>query len=273
MGRTLPFAKMHGAGNDFVMLDGRHLQEAGVVLDRRAIARLCHRQKGIGADGLIIVAPDDDLAFGMIYFNSDGGEADMCGNGARCTFAFARAAGLCGDAAEFSTAVGRLQGAVAGNDVTVSLPPPRNIKLDTAPLAETPFARVHHADTGVPHLVIPVDQLEAVDVPRWGPILRNDAAFAPAGANVNWVQRRDDGLWLIRTYERGVEAETLACGTGASAAALILARLGEAAPPVTLLTRGGDRLTIGVEDPAGSPRLTLTGPAVTAFRGEVDIDD
>lgn len=273
MSRSLPFTKMHGAGNDFVMIDGRDLLAADAVLDRAAIAWLCHRQKGVGADGLIIVATAPDAAFRMIYHNSDGGEADMCGNGARCAFAFARARGLCGDAAVFLTAAGRLEGAVAGDGVTVSLPPPRNVRLDAEPESDTPFERVHHADTGVPHLVIPVDQLEAVDVPRWGPVLRRDPAYAPAGANVNWVQRRADGAWLIRTYERGVEAETLACGTGASASALILARLGEAEPPVVLLTRGGDRLTIGVEDPAGEPRLTLTGPAATAFRGEVSIDD
>lgn len=273
MPATLPFAKMHGAGNDFVMLDGRDLAAAGLTLDRGAIARLCHRQKGIGADGLIIVATADGADFRMIYHNSDGGEADMCGNGARCAFAFAHARGLCGDTGTFLTAAGRLEGAVVGETVTVTLPPPRDVRLDVTPRAATPYDRIHHADTGVPHLVIPVAQLETVDVPRWGSRLRHDPAFAPAGANVNWVQRRADGVWLIRTYERGVEAETLACGTGASASALILARLGEAAPPVTLLTRGGDRLTIGVEDPAGAPRLTLTGPAVTAFRGEVAIDD
>ena len=101
----------------------------------------------------------------------------------------------------------------------------------------------------------------------------HDAVFAPAGLNVNWVQSRPDGQWLIRTYERGVESETLACGTGPAAAGLILVLLGVADSPVTLLTRGGDRLRIGVADPQGSPRLELTGPAVQAFSGKVIIND
>lgn len=273
MSRALPFTKMHGAGNDFVMVDGRELADPGRGLDASDVARLCHRQLGVGADGLIVVAPDAVHDFAMTYYNSDGGEAEMCGNGARCAYAFAQGLGLVGDRGVFRTAAGPITGRREGRGVSVGLTPPRDIRLDVSVGGETPFERLHHADTGVPHLVIPTPQLETVDVARWGRRLRMDPAFAPAGVNVNWVQPRADGVWLIRTYERGVEAETLACGTGASAAALILVLLGEASSPVVLLTRGGDRLTIAVSDAAGEPRLELTGPAVTAYRGEVDLDD
>ncbi len=271
MSRSVPFAKMHGAGNDFVVFAAADLLDAGVELDRGAIARLCHRRTGIGADGLLVVGSDPDHDFRMTYFNSDGGEAEMCGNGARCAFAFARELGLCSDQGTFASFSGSHTGALDGDDVRVSLTPPHGIALDVATGVEHPFGPGHAADTGVPHLVFPVENIETVDLPRWGRTLRESEAFAPAGTNVNWVQRRDDGTWLIRTYERGVEDETLACGTGASAAGLLLCLLGEAASPVRLLTRGGDRLTITVTDPQGSPVIELTGPAVTAFRGEVAI--
>ena len=275
MSRTVPFTKMHGAGNDFIMLDGRRLRAAGVTLDRARIARWCARRLGIGADGLIVVDADPDPAvdFRMTYFNSDGGEASLCGNGARCCFAFARAVGLAGDSARFRTAAGVVGAAAAGDDVRVELPPPGEVRLDLPLAAAHPFGAVHLADTGVPHLVIPVANVEEVDVPRWGPRLRGDPALGPAGANVDWVQPLAGGTFLIRTYERGVEAETLACGTGAAAAALVLVRLGRAASPVTLLTRAGYRLTIDVAAAAGGHRLRLTGPVATVFQGEVPVDD
>lgn len=272
----LPFTKMHGAGNDFVMVAGADLLERGLRLDREKIARICRRRTGVGADGLIVVAAADEpgLDFRMAYYNSDGGEAGMCGNGARCCFAFARELGLAGDIGVFGTASGPVAGAVVEGGISVGLTPPRNVRLDVEPEREHPFGAMHHADTGVPHLVVPVENVEAVDVPRWGPALRRDPAFAPDGVNVDWVQPHpaEPGVFLLRTYERGVEAETLACGTGAAATALILFELGLAVAPVTLLTRGGYRLTIGIGKRDGETRLDLVGPAAVAFKGEVEID-
>jgi diaminopimelate epimerase len=266
---------MHGAGNDFVMIDGRDLERLDLLPDRRLIARLCHRRLFIGADGLIVVAPDVGADFAMTYWNSDGGEAAMCGNGARCAFAFARARGLIDGPARCRTASGILTGEFpAPGRVTVDLTPPRDLRLDVSTDREHPFARIHAADTGVPHVVIPVENLETVDVSGAGAALRHDPAFAPGGTNVNWVQPAPGGAaWLIRTYERGVESETLACGTGASAAALVLCRLESATSPVTLLTRGGDTLTIEVGGDAAAPSLRLTGPVAAPFSGEVEIDD
>ena len=269
---ALSFAKMHGAGNDFVVIAAADLAASGIELDVEAIARLCDRRLGIGADGLLVVEPTADADFRMTYYNSDGGEAEMCGNGARCSFAFAYARELVGRQGTFVSAAGKHAGRFTDDgDVEVSLTSQCDVALNIDAGVDHPFAVVHKANTGVPHLVVPVDDIEAVDVTLWGRALRLSSAFAPAGTNVNWVQRRPDGVWLIRTYERGVEAETLACGTGASASGLVLCLLGAAESPVHLLTRGGDRLTIAVEDPHGSPALELTGPAVTAFRGEVTV--
>ena len=275
MSRRVPFVKMHGAGNDFVMLDGRRLREAGVTLDRGRIARWCARRLGIGADGLIVADTDPapDVDFRMTYFNSDGGEAAMCGNGARCCFAFAHAVGLVGERGRFRTAAGVLSGALAPDGVTVELPEPGPVRRDVPLATDHPFGPADLVDTGVPHLVIPVPSVEEVAVPRWGPQLRRDPAVGPAGANVDWVQTGGpDGTVLIRTYERGVEAETLACGTGAAAAAVVLVRRGLAVSPVTLLTRAGYRLTIAVPA-AEEGRLSLTGPVATVFSGEVACDE
>ncbi len=273
--RTLPFTKMHGAGNDFLMLDRADLERAGVELGAPLVVRLCDRRLGAGADGLIVVGPHAASDFTMTYYNSDGGEAEMCGNGARCAFAFARGLGLVGDGGGVcATASGPVGGAFAGELVAVDLTPPRDLALDVAVEGDHPFSRLHAVNTGVPHLVVPVDEVEAVQVPRWGRRLREDPAFAPAGTNVNWTSRQAYGdAWLIRTYERGVEAETLACGTGASAVAMVLVELGLAASPVALLTRGGDRLTIDIESGSDGPRLRLTGPAVNVYRGEVETHD
>jgi diaminopimelate epimerase len=271
MSRTLPFAKMHGAGNDFVMVDGRDL---AAPLTGAAIAALCDRRTGIGADGLIIVAEPvtPGASFRMIYFNADGGEAEMCGNGARCTVAFAAARGLGGPECTFDTFSGPLPAVVHGpRDIEVGLPAWRDLATGIE-VSGSPHDEHHRCNTGVPHLVIPVADIEAVDLPAWGPRLRRHEAFAPAGTNVNWIAPAPDGDgWLLRTYERGVEDETLACGTGASAAAVILCTLGRATSPVTIRTRGGDRLVIAVDAAAGG--LRLRGPAVESFKGEVTIDE
>ncbi len=265
---SLPFVKMHGAGNDFVMVDGRDLAD-GPPLDRARIAALCDRRTGIGGDGLIIVGRDPDGAVRMTYYNADGGEAEMCGNGARCTVAFAHARGLLGATGVLATAAGPLEARVHGpGDIEVSLPPFRDLATDLSLDGVPAGTACHHCDTGVPHLVIPVDDIDAVDPAAAGPPLRHHGRFVPAGVNVNWVAPGAGGAaWQLRTYERGVEAETLACGTGASAAAAVLVRLGRATSPVAIRTRGGDLLRIDVD--LDCHRLRLRGPARVAFEGEV----
>jgi len=271
MSAKLPFTKMHGAGNDFVLLDGRAVPPGWLTPAR--IAALCDRRRGIGADGLIVVGPSDRADFAMAYHNADGGEAEMCGNGARCAVAFARRLGLAGDACTFLTASGPVEGRTEAGEIAITLPPPRDVRLGVDPGAGSPFPEHHFANTGVPHLVVPVPDVAAVDVARWGPVLRRGAALGPAGANVDWVQAGEpDAPLRLRTYERGVEAETLACGTGAAATALVMWRLGRARSPVALLTRGGDRLTVTIEPRGDRVTLRLRGPAVVAFEGEVPGD-
>jgi diaminopimelate epimerase len=268
MNRTIPFQKMHGAGNDFIMVAGEHL--GGHGLTRQNIAALCDRRTGIGADGLIIVAGPDSpgAAFRMIYFNADGGEAEMCGNGARCTVDFAHRAGLFQEKCRFDTFSGLLEGVITGpGEVEVSLPAWRDLETGLG-LEKLPWAVQHACNTGVPHVVIPVEDVDQVDVLRWGSHIRHHGRFAPAGTNVNWVSPGPEpGGYRIRTFERGVEDETLACGTGASASAVVLCSLEEATSPVGLRTRGGDLLTVSVDLDAAT--LRLRGPAVTSFKGEV----
>jgi diaminopimelate epimerase len=275
------FRKMHGAGNDFIMIDGRNT--ASEVFTAARIEAVCNRRTGIGADGLIVLLPEDDPAvdFRMVYFNADGHEAEMCGNGARCSVAFARDLDWIGAECRFATHEGILTGRIvdkAGTEteVEVSLPAWRDLQLHF-PVAQSPWTDHHTCNTGVPHLVIPVADVEPVDVTALGRQFRHQAEFAPAGTNVNWVapagENTTDGrpIFQIRTYERGVEAETLACGTGASAAAVVLCHLEEADSPVVLRTRKGDLLRVTVERQAAE--LFLQGPAVTSFQGEVASDE
>jgi diaminopimelate epimerase len=272
--QSLAFVKMHGAGNDFVMIDGRGLPAAG--LDAARIAALCDRRRGVGGDGLIIVTPDRDHDFAMTYHNADGGEADMCGNGARCAVAFARAIGLArGDSCVFRTRSGPVTGRREAGEISVQLTPPRDLRLQLDLGPDLPFPAAHFVNTGVPHLVVPVDDVDTVDPGQWGPVLRRHFAGGPAGANVNWVSPGGSpgAPHRLRTFERGVEGETLACGTGAAAVAFVLCRLGLAVSPVALRTHGGDTLTITLEEDAGGPRLHLRGPAAVAFTGEVAWDD
>lgn len=277
----MKFTKMHGAGNDFLMLDGTQVPHG--LLSGERIAAWCDRRLGVGGDGLIVLAPEPEpgLAFRMIYFNADGGEAEMCGNGARCSVAFAAQLGWIDVDCRFLTAAGPLHGRLIGRDgpraeVEVSLPRWRDLELDFA-IAGGERSEYHTCNTGVPHVVIPLDDLGEVAVAEEGRRIRFAPEFAPSGTNVNWVaptgEETSDGLPIhaIRTYERGVEAETLACGTGASAAAVILCSLQRAASPVALRTRSGDLLRITVDAEAGE--LLLRGPAVVAFEGVVATDD
>jgi len=207
----------------------------------------------------------------MSYWNADGGEAEMCGNGARCSVSFAHEIGLMGETCRFDTRAGILDGLWhAHDDVEVTLTPWSGLELDVD-LGDTPWPAHHFCNTGVPHLVIPVDNLEDVPLEEWGPRLRRHARFAPRGTNVNWVSVGPGGQLFMRTYERGVEAETLACGTGASAVAVVMCRLGLATSPISLRTRGGDVLIVSIDMEENT--LRLRGPAVTSFHGEVWIDE
>ena len=264
---TLHFTKMNGAGNDFVMLDNRELRHR---LDKAAIARLCDRHRGVGADGLIAVEPAQNGAdFRMRYYNADGGEAEMCGNGARCFARFASRIAAKNGAITFETQAGAIGARLLGDEVQLAMSAPHSLALGTELAVAGEKLTVHFLNTGVPHAVVFAGDLEKTDIVRLGSALRHHTHFAPKGTNANFIAELPGGGIAIRTYERGVENETLACGTGVTAAALIFARLTGATSPVRVQVRGGDTLQVGFE-PAGDgwKNVTLTGPADFVFEGD-----
>jgi diaminopimelate epimerase len=263
---SLPFVKMHGAANDFVVVDGRDVPfpaAAGAL-----VRRLCDRRRGIGADGVLVLEPHAGSDFAMRYFNRDGETADFCGNGARCLARRALDLGLGHDGVvRFHTAAGLMEarrdpaGGIAlhfGHIARASAP----IRVEAAGRAFTGRC----ITAGVPHFVTPVETLDRVPVAEWGAALRHHPSFAPAGANVDFVTAAAPGRVAMRTFERGVEGETLACGSGAMATALWHAEEGGPAP-VTVRTAGGDDLVVAFRADAGAWDVTLTGPAEMAFAG------
>lgn len=266
------FTKMDGAGNDFIVIDNRDGRHR---LSTEAIARLCDRHRGIGADGLMLVeAPRGDVTARMRYYNRDGREAEMCGNGARCFARFLRRL-YDGrpETVDFETVAGRIEASFPDDaNVRIQLSDPVDLRLDWQLSDATGSASaIHSVNTGVPHVVVLVKDLAAVDIVPQGSAIRYHADFAPAGTNVNFVHAVAPGHLRIRTYERGVEGETLACGTGMAAAAIIHHALTTAPTPVKLEAAGGDTLWVDFRttDDGRYERVTLTGPAVFVFEGTV----
>ncbi len=266
---TLQFCKMNGAGNDFVMLDNR---DGSIALQQAQIARLCDRHRGVGADGLIMVEPARGAAdWRMRYYNADGGEAEMCGNGARCFTRFVhRLAPTDRPEVRFETPAGVISATLRGDLVTLGMSNPTPFNPPVALEVAGRSLEVCSINTGVPHAVVLVEDLDAVDVAATGRALRHHLHFQPRGTNVNFLQTIGPGRIAIRTYERGVEAETLACGTGVVASALTLHALTGEPSPVAVLVRGGDTLEVGFAgSPEGFHSVTLTGPADFVFEGSV----
>jgi diaminopimelate epimerase len=270
---TIPFLKMQGAANDFVVVDHRApflpATDAGL---EPLVRRLCDRRRGVGADGVLLLERGNDLDFAMRYFNADGRPAEFCGNGARCLARLALDLGLgTGGEVRFHTAVGVQRGRRGSNGHGIDLDfgevqgagPPETVEA----LGRGFTGR--RALTGVPHFVVPVERVEWVPVREWGSALRHHATFGPAGTNVDFVARLAPGRVAMRTYERGVEDETLACGSGAMASALWAVAEGDAAP-IAIVTAGGDELGVGLAAKAGGARwdVRLTGPAEVVYRGE-----
>ena len=256
---TVRFTKMHGAGNDFVMVDDR--EERFPADDPAFIARLANRPDGVGCEGVILVRNSTSLDFAMRFFNPDGSEAELCGNGARCVAAFAYAIGAAkAKTMRFETLAGEIAAEVLdGNRVRLAMPQPKDLRQD-------------FVNSGVPHAIVPVDDLAAADVAGEGRRIRCSDAFAPAGTNVDFVRWTGLRSLSIRTYERGVEAETFACGTGSVAAALVGVAQYGLAFPVAVTTVRGDVLEIGgVWNGVAFSDVTLTGPVKTVFSGEMEI--
>lgn len=267
---------MHGAGNDFIVLDNRWYRFSDEELAELA-ATWCPRRYGVGADGLLALAPDDraDVDFRMRYVNADGSWATMCGNGARCLARFALAADFEGPEVAFETDAGRYHAARTGEGserVRLYVPPATDLSLDVD-LAEATAPHggaVHYVHTGTGHLVLLVDDVEAVPLAEWAPPLRHDARIHPPGANVNVVAVQEDTL-RMRTFEKGVEGETLSCGTGVLAAAAVVEAVEpEVTAPMSVETQGGTFKVGTAATPRGEERY-LEGPVVTVYRGTLDV--
>lgn len=253
------FTKMHGAGNDFVMIDDR---DGRFPEDWRRLAALAARGTGIGCEGVIVVQKSTKADFRMRFFNPDGSEAEMCGNGARCVAAFAREIGaVSGKVMCFETLAGLVDAEIVDDrQVKIWLPDPKDLRAD-------------FVNSGVPHKIVPVENLAKADVTGEGRRIRLSDEFAPGGTNVDFVTYRPPSRVSIRTYERGVEAETGACGTGAVAAAVVGVAQHGLSFPVQVKTSMGFELTIGGEfDGKSFSSITLTGPVKKVFEGEIEWD-
>jgi len=265
----ISFYKMSGSGNDFIVIDNR----AGIVAEEnlsRWIASVCRRKRSVGADGLIIIETSERADFKWRFFNADGGEAEMCGNGGRCVARLAHLKGIAGPRLSLETQTGVIQAEVTGGRVKLEMPRPSTVELDYPLKVGGETMTVSSVTVGVPHVVIWVKDVDTAAVFKAGRTIRHHAHYAPAGTNVNFVQPLEDGALAIRTYERGVEDETLACGTGSVAAALIASATGMVTSPAVLNTRGGELLKIYFDKHGDEFReVFLEGEARVIYEGKL----
>jgi diaminopimelate epimerase len=264
---------MHGGGNDFVLIDNRerHLPESKHINFAR---RVCAVKVGVGADGLILIEDSDRADFRWRFFNADGSEAEMCGNGARCAARFAVMQGIADSRLAFETLAGLIQAEVLNHHVRVGLTDVADFRLNLSIPLEGETLAGHFMKVGVPHVVVPVEDLEEVPIRKWGQEVRFHQLFQPAGTNVNFIRAEGPHLLAVRTYERGVEDETLACGTGAVASALISATLGKVASPVAVHTRGGEILTVSFHGHGEQiTEVFLEGEALVVYQGQLWLDE
>ena len=266
----LSFSKYSGSGNDFILVDNR--EQLFPHENKGQIVRLCHRKHGIGADGLILLEHSSKADYKMRIFNADGGEAELCGNGIRCLFLFLNDLGLPNLNYKIETMESVITGKNNKDFIDISMPEPHDVRpnislnIDNIPLV------LHHINTGVPHAVIFVDDLESDHWMKLAPQIRHHAIFAPHGTNVNFIKIDPSGVVNIRTYERGVEGETLACGTGAIAAALTASTLYCVKSPVKVKPRSNESLKIGFKLVNDKPeQVTMSGPANFIFKGVLDL--
>lgn len=253
------FYKYHGTGNDFVMIDNR--QETFDKSNTRHIAFLCDRRFGIGADGLILLENHKTLDFKMVYYNADGHESSMCGNGGRCLVAFSKQLGIISNKAIFEAIDGLHHATIDNNIVTLQMQDVKTIEKHD-----------NHVflNTGSPHHVQFEDNIENFDIQTKGSNIRYGTPYNEAGSNVNFVKKIADNTFAVRTYERGVEGETLSCGTGVTAVAIAMNFLGETKQNlVTLQTQGGELKVSFTKKDNLYTDVSLIGPATFVFKGSI----
>lgn len=264
--KTIPFTKMVASGNDFVVIDNRKQAVKNV---RALTPEICAWHNGIGADGILLFENSRKADFKMRIVNSDGSEAEACGNGFRCIARYAREKMGYPAEFEFESLSGVIKAKVSKDTVRVGLAKPFDLKLRGE--LQVAGHRLHYSflNTGVPHTVILTEGLEKIDVPVLGREIRYHKNFQPKGTNVNFIEIKNNKEIAIRTYERGVENETLACGTGSTASAIISALLGYTKAPVKVKTRGGETLSVDFKIQGGRiTDVTLEGEARIVFEGK-----
>lgn len=262
---------MSGAGNDFILLDNR---ERKITLTPAKVAQLCDRHRGIGADGVILLVPPNSQQadWAWEFYNSDGSTGEMCGNGARCFARFVKARTGSNNDFKFQTEAGVIQAKFRGEQITVNLTQPVDLRLNEQIALGAGTQLIHSLNTGVPHAVLFVPDADKAMVRELGPEIRRHPQFGPKGTNVNFVQVMAPGRIRVRTFERGVEGETLACGTGVTASALVAASVEHFGSPVKVQVQGGDELEVSFEQANGVfSNVRLTGPADFVFEGKVMI--
>ena len=257
---TITFYKYQGTGNDFIMIDDR--QKKFDLQAHDLIARMCDRRFGIGADGLILIRHHPEADFEMIYFNADGHQTSLCGNGSRCTVSFAQFLGIIKPRYRFMTIEGMLEAKIENELVHIKMPEVSEVDI---------FDDHYFLNTGSPHHICMVNDIEKYDVFHEGRKIRNGAPYFQEGTNVNFVKSLSADQIYVRTYERGVEDETLSCGTGVTASALA-ASLQGASSPLNIKTKGGD-LQVSFEKSADNSfrNIYLIGPAKRVFEGVYEI--
>ncbi len=265
----LPFYKMSGSGNDFIIIDNRDQIVDEFQLERLIIGA-CRRKMSVGADGLILIEEADKADFKWRFYNKDGSIAEMCGNGARCAARFAFLNGITANQMAFETVAGLIEASVNDGLVKIKMTDPYDFRPDYPLSIADETLQISSINTGVPHVVVWVDDLAGVDVFNLGRTIRYHQTFAPQGTNVNFVSVQADGKAAVRTYERGVEDETLACGTGSVASAIVLARRLQKESPIELMTRSGSELRIYFDQTDGAFQNTyLEGDARVIYQGDL----
>jgi len=271
--KPIPFMKLSGSGNDFILIDNRK----GAVAARRAstlAAKVCTHRLSVGGDGVILIEPSSRADFRWRLFNADGSEAEFSGNGARCAARFAYLKRIAPKRMRFETLAGLIEAEIvqagSGQAVKVRFPNPRSLRLNLKIALAGEERTAHFLDTGVPHCVYMVDDPDSMDIVGLGRATRHHAVFQPAGANVNFIKVLDPHRIRIRTYERGVEDETLACGTGSIAAALLASLVSNVESPVTLIPQSGLELTVHFSSRDGVfADVYLEGDARAVYEGRI----
>ncbi|MBU2614142.1 MAG: diaminopimelate epimerase [Elusimicrobia bacterium] len=271
--RFIKFVKMQAAGNDFIVFDNR---KKVIKKNYSKLAQgLCRRNFSIGADGVLLIESSTTADFKMITINSDGSQANMCGNGARCAALFAYTNKISGKTMKFETGAGIIKAKVNGFKVRITLTEPKDIKLDMNLRIESREIHVSSVNSGVPHAVILSPNIEQVDIASIGRLIRNHTQFTPEGTNVDFIKVIDEHTIKIRTYERGVEAETYACGTGCVAGTIIAGLKKMVKSPVKLITSGGEMLSVHFRQSKTEDLLIpiydlqLEGKAEVIFEGNI----